>query len=127
MVSKSSLACNQSLSSTTSSFDRILHNGLLDTACNKLFEFHCHEAGKSDVRLDSSARIIIVDYTTDIIKRLCDPSVPHSITEVRDRIEYSFPPKLRPSAQLIDEFCYLIDKGKKKATYLSADKVFTSF
>ncbi|TGZ75159.1 hypothetical protein CRM22_000540 [Opisthorchis felineus] len=127
MVSKSSLACNQSLSSTISSFDRILHNGLLDTACNKLFEFHCHEAGKSDVRLDSSARIIIVDYTTDIIKRLCDPSVPHSITEVRDRIEYSFPPKLRPSAQLIDEFCYLIDKGKKKATYLSADKVFTSF
>ncbi|CAH8574870.1 unnamed protein product [Dicrocoelium dendriticum] len=127
MVSKLSATCNQSVSSVISSVDRMLHNGLLDTACNKLFDFHCHKAGKPTLRLDSSARSYIVDYTASIVKNLCDPSVPLSISDVNDRIHYSFPPKLIPPDHVIDEIKTLIDRGKKKTLYLPADKVLSSF
>ncbi|KAF7235009.1 hypothetical protein EG68_12514, partial [Paragonimus skrjabini miyazakii] len=125
MVSKTSLSCNQSSSSTVGSIDRILHNGLLDAACQKLHEFHCQKAGKANLRLDSAARAYIVDYTTSIIKNLCDPFVPLSVSDVIDRIHYSFPPKLKPPDPLLEEMRVLVDKGKKKTSYISADKILS--
>ncbi|KAA3671721.1 uncharacterized protein DEA37_0013561, partial [Paragonimus westermani] len=125
MVSKTSMSCNQSSSSTVGSIDRMLHNGLLDAACQKLHELHCQKAGKANLRLDSAARAYIVDYTASIIKNLCDPFVPLSVSDVIDRIHYSFPPKLKPPDPLLEEMRVLVDKGKKKTSYIPADKILS--
>ncbi|CAL8072104.1 unnamed protein product [Calicophoron daubneyi] len=127
MASRASMSCSQSVSSTVTSIDRMFHNGLLDNTCNRLLEFHCHKAGKSALSLDSSARASIVDYIVDIIKNVCDPSVPNSISDVNDRIDFSFPSKLKPSDQVLEEIRLTVEKGKKRTMYLSPDKVFSCF
>ncbi|THD19139.1 putative ras GTP exchange factor son of sevenless, partial [Fasciola hepatica] len=125
MASKMSVSCSHGISSTHVTLNRIFHNGLLDTACDKLLNYHCHNSNKQTLNLDSSARAFLMDYIVDIMKNLCEPSAPHSVNDVCDRLDYSFPSKLRPSDPLIEEFRLLAERGKKKTLYLPHDKVIS--
>ncbi|VDP89029.1 unnamed protein product [Echinostoma caproni] len=125
MSSKLSVSCNQSISSAHVTLDRIFHNGLLDVACDKLLEYHCHSSNKQTLHLDSSARAFLLDYTIDIVKNLCEPSAPQSVSDVCDRLDYSFPCKLRPPDLVIEDLRSLVERGKKKTLYLPNDKVIS--
>lgn len=120
-----SVSCSHSISSTQVTLDRIFHNGLLDATCDKLLEFHCHNSNKQTLNLDSTARAFLVDYIIEIVKNLCEPTVPQSINDVCDRLDYSFPSKLRPSDSVIEELRGLAERGKKKTLYLPHEKVIS--
>lgn len=125
MAGKMSVSCSHSISSTQVTLDRIFHNGLLDATCDKLLEFHCHNSNKQTLNLDSTARAFLVDYIIEIVKNLCEPTVPQSINDVCDRLDYSFPSKLRPSDSVIEELRGLAERGKKKTLYLPHEKVIS--
>lgn len=125
MTSKRSNYSNPNFSGDVS-FDHDQLRDLLTSACGKWFEQHCGKNGQQPMELNSACRLSIVEYTVDIVKRLCTPSFPQSVSELSERMDDSFPLKLRPSDDEIRMYSAVGGK-KKKTHFLSADKMQSYF
>ncbi|VDQ05578.1 unnamed protein product [Trichobilharzia regenti] len=103
-------------------FDQLINSNLLDSLCLRILEVYCLKMRKTPVTLSPDARMHVINYTMGIIKSLCDPTIPNCVVDIRERIDYCFPSKIRPSNQFLNEIQLNVEKGKKKTLYISADK-----
>ncbi|BHF71831.1 hypothetical protein SprV_0401489200 [Sparganum proliferum] len=109
---------------TSTLVDRIFRPNLLEQSCEAVIDFLSTKQSPPVPDFDVQAKSFLAEHIFDLVKLLCTPFLPASISDLVSRVSHSLPEKLRPSQKRLDEFRLATERGARKWQFcIPADKI----